>query len=84
MGLSLKSSKQQASTGVSHILGSVVQWGLEEGGGGRRLSDDVGGSDDNEARVSECLSECLGMWYDVKLEGEGDRNEENLSSHLFV
>lgn len=52
------------------------------------MSEDVGESDDNEAERLPSEYECLGMGRDVKLKwglmGDGDRNEENLSSHLFV
>lgn len=67
MGLSfLKSAKQQGSTGWGAM--DIVQCVAKGGwGGGWHLSEDVGGSDDDEAERLPSEYECSGMGRDVEL-----------------
>ncbi len=65
MGLSLKSAKQQASTGWRAT--DIVQCGATGESGGWHLSEDVGGSDDDEAERLPSEYECSGMGRDVEL-----------------
>lgn len=66
MGLSLKSAKQQGTTGWR--VRATVQCDAAGGGsGGWHLSEAVGGSDDDEAERLPSEYEYLGMGRDVEL-----------------